>query len=615
MHKTIIPNVYLRLFSFSYNHYNNLSPFSCFTQLSSSIAVRSESDAEDSPTDLQDHFPDFLWLLRDVQLEFTDENGNVITPTEYIKGQVLSIESPEATAVMTLFPSLECQTLPHPNCNPGRNPEKASTEFSTSVHNIRQHILQIVKAKRGFHTTAEVDGPTLVDLAKQYIRAINTPGTIPSLEFSWLAVVDRKLTALAEELLNRYEEEMVSAVKDALPLEEGSLDDNEQPPKTLFGIHQSIYCPKFNLLKDEFTRLVPMTADTSREHRSSETKNLKDFLVKFEDQIAQYDHIAGEGERSTLKLIGGILFKYTEQNRRRSQEYCEKLFDDLYVQQEIVKLWWLQERYRNKAVGPAKDAVYQNKVALIPGPPQKFQCSEVFHNSIKVTWSEPTVNSEAAKLYETEIQKQSEWVQIAISKDTSVMVDDLNPNTNYCFRVRAINTIRKGEYSEEVNVMTAVGPPNKPSIPTLQVMSPTIAIIQIAKLNEEDENGSPVTHIIVERCSHDSGEWQPEEFPITSHGVGIIQEISLESAVRDTIYLYYFRIRMKNSGGKSKPSDAVELTVSDLIPGPPQNLFATCSATQIDLKWDEPNFHPKAARSYEVEKQIGGSEWFTNCNF
>ena len=546
--------------------------------------------------------------MRDVQLAFTDKNGNAITPTEYIKGEVLSIERPEATAVLTMFPSLECQSLPHPTCNPGINPEKTSAEFNAHVCNIRHHILQRVKAKQGFNTTATVDGPTLVALAKQYIGAINTPGTIPSLEFSWLAVIDRKLTALAEELLSRYEEEMDNAVKDTLPLEEGGLDDTEQPPKTLFGIHQKIYHPKFNILKREFTRLVPMPAGTSTDHKISETNILKDFLVKFEHQVAQYDHNMGDGERSTSRVVGGILFKYTEQNRKRSQEHCELLFDELYVQQKIVKLGWLEKGYWDKAVGPAKDAVYQKKIALIPGPPQNFQSSEIIHNRIKLTWDEPTVNSKAAKRYETEIRKHSGWVQIALSENMSVVVPNLNPNTNYCFRVRAINSIRKGEYSEDLRVTTAVGPPNKPSKPKLQVESSATAVIYAPKLNQEDENGSSVTHIIVERCSHDSDEWQPDEFLISSPGVAIRQEVSLESAIKDIIY--YFRIRMKNSGGKSNPSDAVELTVSELIPGPPQNLSASrSSANQIDLKWDEPNLHPKAARTYEIEKKSGETGW------
>ena len=71
---------------------------------------------------MKDMFPHFMWLLRDVSLKMTDREGKELEPTEFLHTRILASESGELTdlgkSLVSLFPSLECATLPLPSIRP-----------------------------------------------------------------------------------------------------------------------------------------------------------------------------------------------------------------------------------------------------------------------------------------------------------------------------------------------------------------------------------------------------------------------------------------------------------------------------------------------------------------
>jgi len=208
----------------------------------------------------------------------------------------------------------------------------------------------------------------------------------------------------------------------------------------------------------------------------------------------------------------------------------------------------------------------------------------------------PRIHARAAKSYEVELHTDfTGWKQVGIFEGLSAEVLDLESNSKYWFRVCARNESRIGEFCDEVEASTTAGPPNRPSKPTVQV-TPTKALISLQRHND-DENGSPVTHIIVERCSQNT-TWIENEFPI-AHGSALFRgEILLDNAME------YFRVKLKNEIGISEPSEIAEVATIDLNPGPPQNFRVVrdeCTHDSIKLAWDIPAIHPVAARSYELE--------------
>ena len=91
--------------------------------MSERILIQKEVQKDDLHEDnLKKYLPHFLWLLRDSSLKLPCVGEHQLTATEYLMTKVLVVkdENPEAVtsrvkrAIMTLFPSLECRTLPPP---------------------------------------------------------------------------------------------------------------------------------------------------------------------------------------------------------------------------------------------------------------------------------------------------------------------------------------------------------------------------------------------------------------------------------------------------------------------------------------------------------------------
>ena len=119
----------------------DLDKMRCFTQLSTSLlAQRGQSM---SAVVTRKFFPRFLWLLRDVALDMTNRQGELISPTAFLHTRVLASASGELTdlgkSLCSLFPSLECYTLPTPAIKPKliRNivklQDQLNPEFNTAV--------------------------------------------------------------------------------------------------------------------------------------------------------------------------------------------------------------------------------------------------------------------------------------------------------------------------------------------------------------------------------------------------------------------------------------------------------------------------------------------------
>ena len=278
-----------------------------------------------------------------------------------------------AMIILSYFPTVECLALPPPSSdenitqNISENEAKLSQAFTARLQETIRYVLENVTTKKGFATGAKVDGTTLVLLAEQYIKAINTPGQIPSLDNTWHAVVEQKITALADQLVGEYEKEMEVAVQDNI-LEE----------QTLMEVHHHILEAKQQILREETHRLMP--PDPS-EDATSLTAKKEEVLHQFQHHIVEYGKEERmEGEKTTRPVRGGILFKFLQANYAKSLHACEILFDKLfspinekistaigenigsYKFSDLVRdIKEMRNTYDDQAIGPAKHAVYTQK--------------------------------------------------------------------------------------------------------------------------------------------------------------------------------------------------------------------------------------------------------------
>ena len=99
---------------------------------------------------------------------------------------------------------------------------------------------------------------------------------------------------------------------------------------------------------------------------------------------------------------------------------------------------------------------------LIPGPPQNVRISiKRLATVLKVRWSKPSHNPDGVSQYKVQyrLPKDMEWIQYARTPPTkfSTKVTDLKTDTEYEFRIQALNQNNQGETSRPVTGETRFG--------------------------------------------------------------------------------------------------------------------------------------------------------------
>ncbi len=432
----------------------DLDKMRCFTQLSRSLLVQKGESMRAEV--MRKFFPHFLWLLRDVTLKVTDRAGQTISATEFLHTRVLASQSGQPTelgkSLCSLFPSLECHTLPMPSINPKviknivEQQDKLKPAFNKAVDELIQRILQQVTPKKAINGVSVVDGPALAALTRGYVDAINTPGAIPDLEQGWQAVIKWKLKELSDKLVEEYRREMEKCLGDNLPMEE----------RNLMRIHKQTLSRKRDSLQQEIHRLKPLSS-------TSGDKNPILIMSQLEQTISQTNE-GGE-------VIGGVLFQFTTQNYYKSKQQCEEVLmeavkssgihkkcQEAFINSQpldiMAEIWDIHTQYCKQAVGPAANEVLEkghrelnqlgDSLKRIPGPPSEVEVIGEGSDRVKLSWQPPEKNPEAAESYVVwKQEKGKQWERVRETKKTKILITGLKSGTVYQFRVTATNDLIK----------------------------------------------------------------------------------------------------------------------------------------------------------------------------
>ena len=79
--------------------------------------------------------------------------------------------------------------------------------------------------------------------------------------------------------------------------------------------------------------------------------------------------------------------------------------------------------------------------------------------------------------------------------EPNCVVGNLLPGRSYSIKLRALNEVGKGEWSDLTVLSTASGSPDSPAAPQVSIKSPTVLLIQWC---EPAGNGSPITEYRLE---------------------------------------------------------------------------------------------------------------------
>ena len=182
--------------------------------LSKFIRLKS-GDKETDPEELSNLFPSFLWVLRDFSLQLIDDNGENITPKEYLE-KVLegtkNIQDPKnkiRKLIKAYFKDRDCYTMVRPLTNENKlqnledlPPEQLRPEFLEQIVGLRKKVLGRVKVKT--LNGKPLNGEMYLNLIKSLISALNS-GNVPNIENTWLSMCKVESYKAFEEAEQIYE--------------------------------------------------------------------------------------------------------------------------------------------------------------------------------------------------------------------------------------------------------------------------------------------------------------------------------------------------------------------------------------------------------------------------
>lgn len=218
---------------------NSLNSLSLVTTLAQRIqSLENEEDV----VHLINHFPTFLWVLRDFVLDLQDDEGNEINPDQYLEYVLEETEADNDYAeehneiratLKRFFPERYCATLIRPSDderdlqNLKSDPDLLKPEFVNQINDLRNFVLNQIQIK----TVGDIGltGSDYISVISKYIDAINE-GAIPRIEDSWVAVVENQLSNGYSKGLKSYEEGIEQFKGEYIPCND---DDLTQAHKNL----------------------------------------------------------------------------------------------------------------------------------------------------------------------------------------------------------------------------------------------------------------------------------------------------------------------------------------------------------------------------------------------
>ena len=610
----------------------SLPTYSHFGELSQSVLISKSQESEDfDQKDLSKYFPNFLWLMRDCDLEITDKEGKEMSPTEYIHSEILvTTNTSENTtrdnivnSIKTSFPKIECWRIPTPGPGIIQTPPDRRTinpAFFKSLNTVIEHILSSITPKRGFNTEIPLTGSMLATMLEEYVKALNTSGTVPNLEESYQTAVVVSLNSLILRLYEEYSRDISIRLEGLLPIEEGdlrSLEISHQTMKaqslegnlqaetnttdrknTLFQIHESVFSKYLQQLTAEIHKLIPDILTEGKLRDDVRQKKLC-LLDQFQQLIVAFEN---------GKICRGEFCQFVQLNNVKSRDACIKLFEKIYSDQErkcLVNISNLHSEYFKNAVGPAKDTVYHDLIQHIPAQPLELRVSSSTDQSLTLSWKPSPIYPHAATAYDIlclaeEDSTPTIWQCGAANQ---YIIKGLKAKTQYSIKVRGVNSQEKkhGEFSEPLISETKPGKPGKPSTPVIIPDTDSIGRLLVTMLPKEKENGSPVTNINV-GCRNDIiTSWRYVQRPVDP-AQGDQQSLKVDIRCSKDVKILWFRIQFVNEAKlTSEPSETVQLRAANMIPGKPENFRGKKKARQITVDWDPPKNNPMAVKLYHIQ--------------
>ena len=266
--------------------------------------------------------------------------------------------------------------------------------------------------------------------------------------------------------------------------------------------------------------------------------------------------------------------------------------------------------YRIRAVNAGGTGDWSNQAATttpatVPAAVDNLAATAISAGAINLTWTAPDDGGRAIKGYQLERRAGVggyTLVSSEIAADTTSYSDSgLSKGTPHTYRIRAVNGVGNGGWSNQPSATTGTVVPE--AVDDLAATPASASAIDLT-WTAPGNGGSAITGYRLERKTASGTVSSSIAADATRH-----TDSGLNAGTT-----YTYRLRAVNAVGNGGWSNEASVTTGSVVPGAPTSLEATANGqTQIDLTWAAPASDGGAIiTGYKIEVSAdAGSIWST----
>ena len=263
--------------------------------------------------------------------------------------------------------------------------------------------------------------------------------------------------------------------------------------------------------------------------------------------------------------------------------------------------------YRIRAVGSASSGIWSNEpsattpfVVAAPRAVDDLAAAAQSDSVVELTWSAPDDGGAAISGYRLERRTGADSYSVVSSGiaagATSYRDGGLSAGTAYTYRIRAVNRVGSGAWSNEPAATTAAGVPE--AVDDLAAVAVGATVIDLV-WSAPDDGGAAISGYRLERRTGAGG------YTLVSSGVAA-GATSYRDGGLDAATAYTYRIRAVNRVGSGVWSNEPAAATAAGVPEAVDDLAAVAvGATVIDLVWSAPDDGGAAISGYRLERRTG----------
>ncbi|GBL76502.1 Down syndrome cell adhesion molecule [Araneus ventricosus] len=252
-------------------------------------------------------------------------------------------------------------------------------------------------------------------------------------------------------------------------------------------------------------------------------------------------------------------------------------------------------------------------VMEVPATPLDLKVQEVWSRSASVSWSSPYTGNSPITKYVLQYWRDAVSggrhrleEKVVSSAQTSALIKDLYPGTNYGLAIVAENTVGRGEPSDTISFTTGEEEPSGSPMDVNVDVKGTASLLVTWKPPPKDSwNGKLKGYYVGYKIMQDSSH--PYSFKTVDYVPGGVQEHMITSLRKDTEYSII--VKAFNNAGSGDPSQEIIVrTLGGDLPSPPIVFVVATSENSIKIQWrSTDNKSPVSGHAIHYRKK--GESW------